>query len=196
MMNYLDTKKFQSYIMQECDNILSIVSKILIDNLKDVHDILSTDVEFRAFCNKIIPNKISNIGINSFDIKMSKGITLSDTLDNSIIKSMNLTMYFNGNKFGIDIKVYKSLIDNNSYRYDAKYSILGSIRYHEYVDCHYDSRYFPITISRNPYNIFFLNDDLGVISTIEYIGYYDFKEFSSNYNDWNEDNFLIQKFTI
>lgn len=195
-MNYLDTKKFQSYIIQECDNILSNVSKILTDNLKDVHDILSTDIEFRAFCDKILPSKINNVSINSLDISIVKGDTLDETISNSIIKSMNLSMYFNGNKFGIDIKANKHIDDEFSYRYDAKYSILGSIRYHEYVDCHYDSRYFPITISRNPYNVFFLNDDLGVISTIEYIGYYDFKEFSSNYNDWNEDNFLIQKFTI
>lgn len=201
MMTYIETKEFQDLIYRSGVFILNEISNIFLDDsLIECLSLIETEIEFRALSYKLVPKSIAGIEIQSFKIDFDQihDLDKDEVIKIISIKQVDIRIKFSGEDFGISIKTNKNIKDNINYLFNTRFSILGTISHHSnkiYKDSLYDTRYFPITLSKNPYNILFINDELGVISTIEYNKYYDL-DFSSDYNTWDEEQFLIQRLTI
>ena len=196
-MNYSDTKLFQEVVITTADNILESISKDL--TTSDIHpywELIDNEFGFRALINKLfIGNyesyKIEEVQFDEFIPPKNR----KEFLEGLTIKSLRFKLSFMGSNFGISVSTKKQILDTSFYKYDTRYEILGSInRFGNYQDNpeDYDIRIFPTTISRNQYNVTFLDDLYGCLSTIEYINLHKF-DFPKNYNDWNDSHYMIQR---
>lgn len=199
-MNYEESKKFQEYITNKSFSIIEEISSIMNEeNFLLAWDYVDTSNDFKAILEKVRPKYFDDIKITNMNTLLPLVIdnTLSTFLSNIMIKSLSLVIPYNGVSFGIEVKTNKLVSDlNGSYKYDTKISILGTVdSYGKYDDDFYDIRYHPTVLSMNPFNIYFIDDEEGLVSTLEYNKIHDF-DFPSNYNEWTETEYIQQRLSL
>ena len=196
-MNYSNTKLLQDLVITTADNILESISKDL--TTSDLHPywgLIDNEFGFRALINKLFVRDYGSYKLD--DVYFEEFIppkNRKEFLEGLVLKNLKFRIPFMGNTFGIKVSTKKQILDTYFYKYDTRYEILGSINiFGNYQDNNdeYDIRIFPTTISRNQYNVTFLDDLYGCLSTVEYINLHKF-DFPKNYNEWDDSHYMVQR---
>lgn len=198
-MNYYEAKEFQKYIIDKSFEIVEFISSIISEkNFQLAWEYIESNSEFKTLLSKLQPQYYEDIKIKSFDCGYPEfNKNLEEYLNEIVIRSISIIVPYKGENYGIDIKSNKLIEDiNGNYRFDARFNILGKLSStFLYEDDSYDLRYFPICLSKNPFNIYFLNDEEGMVSTQEYMDLHNF-DFPLDYNAWTDNEYMQQRLSI
>lgn len=199
-MNYFDTKDLQNHIMEECDRVISTVCEnISKEKFLKSWGFIKSAKEFTHIFDKVVVRYYGDSMVN--DVEISTGEFNKDIdLFYSTIKilSAQIKITYKGRTYGVHMKMNKDLDDGKSFKFNCVYNILGVLQIASpqiNTTGEYDIRYFPIVLSRNPYNIKFFTNEGEYLDTKEYLEKHDF-DFNFDYNNWTEENFNMQRLSI